>query len=57
MNVLNAGMPAKGDRTEMITKSAETQENKQATGTDKEPKTPKKANAGAQKPRVAPGQG
>ncbi len=57
MNVLIAGLPAKGERTEMKAKIAETQENKQVTGSVAEPKAPKKANAGAQKPRVAPAKG
>jgi hypothetical protein len=57
MNVLIAGLPAKGERTEMSTKIAETQENKQVASPAKEPKAPKKANAGAQKPRVAPAKG
>ena len=41
----------------MRTKIAETQENKQATGSAEEPKPPKKANVGAQKPRVGPAKG
>ena len=50
MNVLNAGTPAKGARTEMSTKIAETQENKQVAGPGGESKTPKKANAGTEAP-------
>src|SRR5262245_49531707 len=57
MNVLTAGKPAKGDRTEMTTTIAETQENKQVAGPAKEPKAPKKANAGPQKPPVASARG
>jgi len=45
MNVLIAGIPAKGERTEMSTKIAETQENKQVAGPGAQPKAPKKANA------------
>ena len=41
----------------MTTKIVEAQENKQVTGPTKEPKAPKKANAGAQKPRVASAKG
>ena len=51
MNVLTAAT-AEGERTKMSTKIAETQENKPVTGQG--PKPPKKANAGARKPRVAP---
>jgi hypothetical protein len=52
MNVLTAGTPAKGE-TSMTTKIAESQGKPQAA----EPKAPRKATGGAQKPRVAPGKG
>jgi hypothetical protein len=57
MNVLTAVIPAKGELTKMSTKITETQENKQVAGSAADQKPTKKANAGAQKPRVAPARG
>ena len=56
MTVVTAAIAAQGERTEMSTKIAETQENKQAAAAANQ-KPSKKAKVGAEKPRVAPAKG